>query len=360
MAVTMLGADECQIPDLLSYEFIQALTRVNYASNLAHIHGLETMVSTAPEGAMSVVGGNWRIFDEMVKASHATFLPNTSVTAIDIEEADAPSSGQKYILKTQSSGDSAAVEQTQDVAFDDVVVATPYQFSKITTSNNVLEDAIDEIPYITLHVTIFTSPFELSPAYFKVSPEKRPATVLTTLADGEGPTSGVQGAGKAGFYSISTLRRVGNPRTGKLEYLYKIFSPERVTPELLRYAVSLCIHLLSGLSLTDFQVISSESRSQILSSEAQSRRPPMRPSSPSRGTTHTSSNHTPRGFPALPSKTLSSATGYTTLQVCGLSVLQYEGPTTVLTRSSQIRYGELHLHHGDQRSDGKECGAPDH
>jgi prenylcysteine oxidase/farnesylcysteine lyase len=223
-----LNTDKSQIPDLLSHEFIQALTRVNYASNLAHIHGLETMVATAPEGAMSVVGGNWRIFDSMVRASHAAFFLNTSVASIDI------SSSPKYILKTRSSSNSGAVEQIQDVAFDDVVVATPYQFSKITTSNGVLEDTIDEIPYIKLHVTIFSSPFQLSPAYFKVAPARVPTTVLTTLAEGESPSSAVQGAGKAGFYSISTLRLVENPKTGKIEYLYKIFSPEKVTPEFLR------------------------------------------------------------------------------------------------------------------------------
>lgn len=229
-----LNADQSQIPDLLGHEFIQALTRVNYASNLAHIHGLETMVSIAPEGAMAVVGGNWRIFDHMVKASRAAFLPNTSVTFIDVEERESPSTSPKFILQTRSSSHATAVVQTHDVAFDDVVVATPYQFSKIATSNGVLESAIDEIPYIRLHVTIFSSPFQLSSAYFNTAPHKTPTTVLTTLAEGDSPSSGVQGAGKAGFYSISTLRLVWNPKSGRTEYLYKIFSPEKVTPKLLR------------------------------------------------------------------------------------------------------------------------------
>lgn len=226
-----------QIPDLLSQEFIQALTRVNYASNLAHIHGLETMVSTAPEGAMSVVGGNWRIFDRMVQASRATFLPNTSVAYIGLEKSDPPTRSPKYILQTRASDDHGTVEETQDVVFDDVVIATPYQFSKISSVEDVLEHVIDEIPYIKLHVTIFSSPFQLSAAYFKVAPSKVPTTVLTTLAEGESPLSGVQGAGKAGFYSISTLRMVLNPKSGKIEYLYKIFSPEKITPEFLRYAL---------------------------------------------------------------------------------------------------------------------------
>jgi prenylcysteine oxidase/farnesylcysteine lyase len=192
------------------------------------------MVSTAPEGAMSVVGGNWRIFHEMVGRSGAAFLPNTSVVSIELDTKDSASSVPKYALRTRSPSHDAAFEETHPVAFDNVVIATPYQFSKISMADGLLENPIDEIPYIKLHVTIFSSPFQLSAEYFKVSPSKVPTTVLTTLAESDKPTSGVQGAGKAGFYSISTLRMVINPKTGKSEYLYKIFSPEEVTPKFLR------------------------------------------------------------------------------------------------------------------------------
>lgn len=179
---------------------------------------------------MSVAGGNWRIFDKMVHVSGAVFLPNTSVASIAAESKDSV----KYILKTRSSTDSTASEETLSLTFDDVVIATPYQFSKIAIADGILGSPIDEIPYIKLHVTIFASPFQLSPTYFKVAASKVPTTVLTTLAEGDTPESGVQGVGKAGFYSISTLRLVLNPKTGKAEYLYKIFSPEKVTPKLLR------------------------------------------------------------------------------------------------------------------------------
>jgi prenylcysteine oxidase/farnesylcysteine lyase len=193
------------------------------------------MVATAPEGAMSVAGGNWQIFHNMVKASGAYVLQNTSVASIAVDSKDAASSRPKYILETTSSNEAAeATIQTQPVSFDDVVVATPYQFSKISAADGIFENPIDEIPYIKLHVTIFASPFRLSAAYFKVPRSQVPSTVLTTLPEGGDPTSGVQGAGKAGFYSISTLKRVVNPKTGGKEYLYKIFSPEKVTPDFLR------------------------------------------------------------------------------------------------------------------------------
>lgn len=223
-----------KIPDLLSHEFIQALTRVNYASNLAHIHGLETMVATAPEGAMAVHGGNWQIFDHFVRLSGARILQNTSVASLSTDSKESASSRPKYILETVFTTEVNANKHTQLIAFDDVVIATPYQYSKISAGEGIFDTPIDEIPYIKLHVTIFASPLRLSAAYFKVSPSQRPTTVLTTLPEGDDPTSGVQGAGKAGFYSISTLRTITNPKTGGTEYLYKIFSPEKVTADFLR------------------------------------------------------------------------------------------------------------------------------
>ncbi|KAL8711911.1 MAG: hypothetical protein Q9225_007040 [Loekoesia sp. 1 TL-2023] len=68
------------INEHFAHDIIQASTRVNYAQNLDQIHGLETMVCMATDGAMSIQGGNWQIFDGMIKSSGATLLLNTSVT----------------------------------------------------------------------------------------------------------------------------------------------------------------------------------------------------------------------------------------------------------------------------------------
>ena len=206
---------------------------MNYASNLAYIHGLDTMVAMAPEGASQVMGGNWQIFHNMVTDSGARLRLNTSVTSIDVK-SDTKSSS-KFILTIKSAETAASADDAVESAeFDHVVLATPYQFSNIKAGDNVLEHAIDEIPYVQLHVTLLTSPFKLSAGFFNLTPSAAvPSTVLTTLADDDEPSSGVQGAGKAGFFSISTLKRMINPKTGFEEYLYKIFSPEKVTPEFL-------------------------------------------------------------------------------------------------------------------------------
>jgi len=192
----------------------------------------------APEGAMAVSDGNWRIFHAMVKNSGAYVSLNTSVTAIG--SATAAADGRpRYTIRTEHSGD-----EVLPTVFDDVVLANPYQFSKISAADGVIQNPIDEIPYVQLHVTIFASPFRYSPGFFGLVDAKDvPGTVLTTLGKDDDPTSGAQGAGKAGFFSISTLRMVFNPETQKHEYLYKIFSPEKVTPEFLRLAhLFLCHH----------------------------------------------------------------------------------------------------------------------
>jgi len=175
---------------------------------------------------MAVVGGNWRIFHEMVKKSGAGLILNSSVAAIGFADGKVESR-PRYTVRTEGS------EHDYPIEFTDVVLANPFQFSKITPAEDVFQNPIDEIPYVKLHVTIFASPFRYSPAFFGLAEDKEvPGTVLTTLGKDDEPSSG---AGKAGFFSISTLRKVLNPKTRKEEYLYKIFSPKKVTAEFLRF-----------------------------------------------------------------------------------------------------------------------------
>ncbi|KOS18279.1 Farnesylcysteine lyase [Escovopsis weberi] len=229
-----------------SREIIQAATRVNYASNLAHIHGLETMVSFCTDGAVSVQGGNWQIFQHMIEDSHAAIYRNTSVTSLTFaEKGDRPDSPPKrYLLSTEtpsttSDGSAARAAEQYPTAFDDVIIASPWQFSNIDASD-VADMRIEEIPYTKLHVTLFASPHALHPDFFKLAPGATPpSSVYTTLAEEEKPGRGAKGVGRTGFYSISTLRTVTNPATQRREFVYKIFSPDVVTPAFLRDALGL-------------------------------------------------------------------------------------------------------------------------
>ena len=186
-------------------DLIQASTRVNYAQNLDTIHGLETMVCMATDGAMSVSGGNWRIFANMVIASGAEVVLNASVNAVTMQEDDL------YTITTDRTEDEPA-------AYDEVIVAAPLQYANLTIYPNLHNPPLP-IPYVNLHVTLFTSPHRLNPLAFHLPPTSHvPSTILTTL-----PKKGIHPTPP--FYSISILRSLTNPKTGEREFLYKIFSP---------------------------------------------------------------------------------------------------------------------------------------
>ncbi|OAA73577.1 Prenylcysteine oxidase [Cordyceps fumosorosea ARSEF 2679] len=205
---------------------LQPATRVNYASNLAHIHGLETMVSFATDGAVAVRGGNWQIFDKMIEASGATIYRNATVRAINFKP-EGPNSVARALKKYDIS---VAGDDAVRAAFDDIIIATPWQYSNISAGRGIITHKIDEIPYKELHVVLFTSPYQLRTDLFGLPRGGTPpSNVYTTLKDGvEADPDNV--VGETGFLSLSTLRTLVNPVTGQTEYLYKLFSPEEVAP----------------------------------------------------------------------------------------------------------------------------------
>ena len=218
------------IGEKFSREIVQASTRVNYGQNLGGIHGLETMVCMATDGAMAIKGGNWQIFEAMVKASGADVRMNSTVQKVSKKENGA------YVVKaaekalTEDSDNTGELDQEE---FDTIVLAAPYQFSEVSFSPP-LANQPDEIPYVILHVTLFTSPHRLSPFFFNfdssTSANEVPDMVLTTLPEGVdlGARKGKEGVGPAGFWSVSLLRNI-EMDDGSTQYLYKIFSPEKLT-----------------------------------------------------------------------------------------------------------------------------------
>ncbi|KAM3433377.1 hypothetical protein MY4824_006027 [Beauveria thailandica] len=219
-----------KINDDFCRHILQPATRVNYASNLPHIHGLETMVSFATDGAVAVRGGNWQIFDKMLAASGATLYRNTTVEAINFKP-EGPNSVaralKKYAVSVAGGG------QAVRTAFDDIIIATPWQYSNISAGRGIITHKIDEIPYKKLHVSLFTSPYRLRTDMFGLPRgDTPPSNVYTTLKAGAvaDPDNVV---GDVGFFSLSTLRTVVNPATRQTEYLYKLFAPEEVAPALL-------------------------------------------------------------------------------------------------------------------------------
>lgn len=226
-------------------EVIQASTRVNYGQNLPLIHGLEAMVCMAAEGAVAIEGGNWRIFDGMLKSSGADVRLNNTVSSIERN----PDS--TLTVKSKPTSTSTSKQQENTHIFDEVVVAGPLQYSDISISPP-LDHTPDEIPYVKLHVTLFSSPHRISPGFFGLSPkDQTPETILTTLPKGLNLGPSKEGVGPAGFWSISTLQTVNVPSSSssssssenegqqQKHYVYKIFSPERPTADFISQILGL-------------------------------------------------------------------------------------------------------------------------
>jgi len=217
--------EEHNIGPPFSTDIIQASTRVNYGQNLGLIHGLETMVCMATDGAMAVKGGNWQIFDEMLKAASAHVRLDTRV--VEVRRND----DRTYAISSATGQSTGEVVQQDTDEFDTVVIAAPLQFSDINLSRS-LPKPPDKIPYVKLQVTLFASPHRLSPTAFNLPEDAAvPEVVLTTLPSNESMGQRQDGVGPAGFFSISTLRTINNPsaRPRRTEYLYKVFSPEPLT-----------------------------------------------------------------------------------------------------------------------------------
>ena len=210
-----------------STDIVQASTRVNYAQNIGELHGLETMVCMATDGAMAVSGGNWQIFDGMLRAARANVALNTSVSEIAKQEDGT------YLVRSKPNDSLLEFEEAHTGQYDTVVIAAPFQFSDIKLTPT-LEHIPDRIPYVKLQVTLFASPHRLSPLAFNLPASATiPEIILTTLPNGS-TLSGDERA-PAGFFSISTLRTVSNHayHTPRVEYLYKIFSPHSLNATLL-------------------------------------------------------------------------------------------------------------------------------
>ena len=220
--------EEHGISKAFANDLIQASTRVNYGQNLGLIHGLETMVCMAAQGAMSVEGGNWRIFEGMVKSSNADVRLKTAVTKLTRDDGE-------WIVTSTKDGSPIVTSES----YDDVIVAGPWQYSGLNVLPQ-LEKTPDEIPYVTLHVTLFASPRRLSPGFFNLpAGTPVPQNILTTLnaTEREDPAilrgEGVHAVGNSGFFSISNLRSSVRP-SGETEYVYKVFSPARFPDERVR------------------------------------------------------------------------------------------------------------------------------
>lgn len=92
------------VSSLFTNELIAAATTVNYGQRARDIHGVGALVSLAPNGASTVVGGNRQIFERFVADSDARVHlddPVVSVTKLDAAEDD---EHPQWVVQSASGG----------------------------------------------------------------------------------------------------------------------------------------------------------------------------------------------------------------------------------------------------------------
>ncbi|ODV86734.1 hypothetical protein CANARDRAFT_6306 [[Candida] arabinofermentans NRRL YB-2248] len=183
-------------------QFIESLTRVNYAQNIDQIHALGTMVTMSTDGAKSVVGGNRQIFEKWVESSKATLHLSTTVDIIDKLDYGF-SSG--YNITYHSS---LHPDVLKTLEFDRVIIAAPLNQSQILINVDLPPQLVDNVPeYVTLYVTIVSSPNSLKTGKYFNTTLDVPQSILTTKSCSD-------------FTSLNQINH--DPETG--EYIYKLFS----------------------------------------------------------------------------------------------------------------------------------------
>ncbi|CAI2183377.1 9495_t:CDS:2 [Funneliformis geosporum] len=193
------------INQLYLQHFVEPLTRVNYGQNLAEMHALGAFISLAPQGAKSIKGGNFQLFEKFIEHSGANLKLNTRITKVTrLPTPKGIKNDVKYAVK--------ASDGTSEI-FDAIILASPIQFTGIEFKN--MDFKIKEIPYVTLHVTLVVG--LINPAYFgRTKIEEVPNQIVTT------------NSGKCEFLSLGGKFQLPNGET-----VNKFFSHQELSDEML-------------------------------------------------------------------------------------------------------------------------------
>jgi prenylcysteine oxidase/farnesylcysteine lyase len=185
------------VSKLFVEEVIEAATLVNYGQEVFSLHGVGGSVSLAATGATGVVGGNYKIFEEMLARCNALRLRlgiHGEVTGLARFRSvgDAISQGQVSEQDAKAMGYDIAADSEQSTKwwlgtksgygglFDAIFIATPWQQAGITLLNT--HTVIPTPEYVHLHVTILvTDSQQPDPRYFgRGEKDAIPNSILTS------------------------------------------------------------------------------------------------------------------------------------------------------------------------------------
>jgi prenylcysteine oxidase/farnesylcysteine lyase len=202
---------QIRVNDRMAHDVVEAITHNMYNQG-AEMNALASLVGLAGAGLAGgylfvIEGGNWTLYDKMLKKAGIELRANTAVArvaATDAGTAGTAGTGLPYRYElTDSSGHTEG--------FDAVILAAPPALADLTVELDGAPLALAAHPYQEVQTTLVAG--ELRPEYFGRQPGSRMPSTIFTAASAPAP-----------FKSIGTTGYSPNYNSR----IYKIFSASHV------------------------------------------------------------------------------------------------------------------------------------
>lgn len=157
-------------------DFVQPCTRAQFSQDLTDIRGFAALMATRPSRSTSILDGNNRLVERMIKLSNADLRLSSRVTKIS------PGHHRRYRLSV-----SHGLSLEEYAEFDAVILAAPLQSSRVDFSDLAINSITPLPPYTETHVTQFTTTELISPTFFNLPPNTTIPDDIFTASTTFGP-----------------------------------------------------------------------------------------------------------------------------------------------------------------------------
>ena len=198
---------------LFALEVLNSAGRERFFEDYMRLNVLEFFLGFEQANPSFISGGNLQLIDRLLRLSTAEVRLGTEVLNI---ARDPSGSLQLESVSNESGGPYIEV-------FDAVVIAASLELANLTFTPPLQNAPGFKQRYKDSFVTHFTTASELNGSYFNQF-EAMPQNVLTTYDPSDQFSDS-----PAPFFSLTLLRRLLDPRTERIESLYKLVSREEIS-----------------------------------------------------------------------------------------------------------------------------------
>jgi prenylcysteine oxidase/farnesylcysteine lyase len=235
---------DIKVNDRMAFDVVEAITHNMYNQG-AEMNALASLVGLAGAGLAGgylfvIEGGNWTLYDKMIKKAGITLKASTKVDKILITSAEvdsqATAKSKAGVETSESAGagwDSGTgrhpapsplpqprpryelqTAEGEHLAFDAVILAAPPALADLSIELDGRPFALAEHPYQQVQTTLVVG--DLRPEYFGQKPDTRMPSTIFTASSAPAPFKSI---GTTGFSPDYNSR------------IYKIFSADHVMTE---------------------------------------------------------------------------------------------------------------------------------